>query len=287
MSWDSDVHMRSLIAFASNEGVSSYFCALGIADIDADKDFDLAKQCRRLVLTGTCLGQGPDKIVIEQAGKLGWPSVAVIDHWSWYRKRFEVPRGLLLPDKIIVNDFIALEEAISDGLPADRLIALGNPVLEHMAHHSSNWRASTNKLSVRKKYGVQANHRVIIFISEELHSEFKSGTDDYLGYEEFLVLDLILKMLKSKDHLIIKLHPSEHDDKYAYINDPRVTVIRHLAKEVLASLGNVIIGMASMLLLELAMFRNDIISFRPGATKRFIGERLGATVDATSIEQLL
>lgn len=192
----------------------------------------------------------------------------------------------MLPDRIIVNDSIALVEVISDGLPADRLIALGNPVLEHMAHHSSNWRASTNKLSVREEYGVQADHRVIIFISEELHSEFKSGTDDCLGYEEYLVLDLILKMLKSKDYLIIKLHPSERDDKYAYINDPRVTVIRHSATEELASLGDVIIGMASILLLELAMFRNDIISFRPGAKKGFIGERLGATVGATSVEEL-
>ena len=44
--------------------------------------------------------------------------------------------------------------------------------------------------------------------------------------------------------------------------------------------------MASMLLLELAMLRNDVISFRPNAKKQFIGKRLSATIDVTSQERL-
>ena len=47
-------------------------------------------------------------------------------------------------------------------------------------------------------------------------------------------------------------------------------------------IADYVVGMASMLLLELAMLRNDVISFRPNATKSFIGNRLKATVDITS-----
>ena len=36
--------------------------------------------------------------------------------------------------------------------------------------------------------------------------------------------------------------------------------------------------MQSMLLIELAVFRNNIISFRPNAKTEFIGKRLGATI---------
>ena len=38
-----------------------------------------------------------------------------------------------------------------------------------------------------------------------------------------------------------------------------------------------IIGMASMLLIELAIYRYDIISYRPNAQFPFIGEKLNAT----------
>ena len=54
----------------------------------------------------------------------------------------------------------------------------------------------------------------------------------------------------------------------------------------MTQIPNTIIGMASMLLLELAMLRNDVVSFRPDAKKQFIGKRLSATVDVTSQEGL-
>ena len=47
-----------------------------------------------------------------------------------------------------------------------------------------------------------------------------------------------------------------------------------------------IVGMASMLLIEFAMFRNDIISYRPNARKAFIGEEIGATHNAGTKTQL-
>ena len=44
--------------------------------------------------------------------------------------------------------------------------------------------------------------------------------------------------------------------------------------------------MASMLLLELAMLRDDVISYRPNNNKDFIGRRLNATVDISTKREL-
>ena len=238
-----------------------------------------------LVVTGTALGQSLDKVMMAQALFHSIPCVSVVEHWSWYKKRFETNKGLLLPDKILVNDDIAYQDAIADGLPADRLVPLGNPVLEDLALRTMGYRRDS--VGLREKLALSQNKRIVIFVSEELRSYFKPGTGDYLGYDEHTVLEQLLSLLRPYDHLVIKLHPAESDDKYAHLGEKGVSIIRHATVEELDSLGDVIVGMASMLLLELAMWRNDIISFRPGATKRFIGERLGATVDATSIEQLL
>jgi hypothetical protein len=124
-------------------------------------------------------------------------------------------------------------------------------------------------------------------VSEDLKFGFPPDGDFYLGYDEYEVIGILTTNLCAEDHLVIKLHPAEPENKYDFIKDPRVSIIRNADVEILAALGDVIIGMASMLLLELALLRDDVISFRPGAKKSFIGERLGATLGATSIDDLI
>ena len=89
---------------------------------------------------------------------------------------------------------------------------------------------------------------------------------------------MIIKTLTPNDHLVIKLHPEETLIKYAFLESNNVTIIKNLDIFELDALADVVIGIASMLLLELLMLRNDVISFRPDATKEFIGDRLEATI---------
>jgi hypothetical protein len=236
-----------------------------------------------LVVTGTQLGDGLDKHLLMKAREWGIKSVSVIDHWSWYRKRFETENGLLLPDYILVNDQIAIEGAIADGLPAEILVPLGNPVLEELAVKRTS--KLLDRLAILEKYNLPTDKRLIVFISEELGSEFKQGTEDYLGYDEFEVLRIVQSTLSSGDHLVIKRHPAEAISKYSVLGQS-ITFLGPVPVDELARVADVVIGMASMLLLELAMFRDDVISLRPNATKPFIGERLGVTVPAHDIESL-
>ena len=91
-----------------------------------------------MFLTGSALGDSIDKKLINISKKLKKPSISVIEHWSWYKKRFILNNNLILPDYIFVNDKIAYEEAIMDGLPKKKLLIKGNPVLEKIQIHKGN-----------------------------------------------------------------------------------------------------------------------------------------------------
>jgi len=240
-----------------------------------------------MVVSGTSLGDldsSIDKQVVRWAKSNNIPSVAVIEHWSWYRKRFESKDGLLLPDFIIVNDEIAQQDAVEEGLSANVLRPLGNPYLERLSIYRP---ARANSKQLRARYNLPFDKRLVVFISEELKDTFKQGTSDYLGYDEYQVLKIIQSVLRSSDHLVVKKHPEETSDKYeSFLND-QASILTTCSATDLATVADVVIGMASMLLLELAIFREDVISLRPNASKDFIGERLSVTVPVKNTSELV
>ena len=86
--------------------------------------------------------------------------------------------------------------------------------------------------------------------------------------------------------MLIKTHPEEEKYKYEHLQSSRVKVFHQKNIEEMVQIPDIIIGMASMLLIELAMFRDDIISYRPNARKSFVGEKIGATHYAKTKSQL-
>lgn len=241
----------------------------------------------KLVVTGTSLGSAEeslDKQFVVWAKANSIPVISIIEHWSWYRKRFEVDNGkLLLPDYILVNDIIALKDAMAEGLPASMLYAIGNPYLEQLCANQLEHNADE---IILKQYSLPADKRLLFFISEALRDTFNAVTDDYMGYDEFDVLCSIMSQLKENEHLVIKLHPEESVFKYDIFRGKSVSVLRDCPIKELSAIAYKIIGMASMLLLELSVFRKDIISYRPNATRAFIGERLELTVPAKDAFEL-
>ena len=236
-----------------------------------------------LVLTGTSQGPCIDKELTKWARRLGAPCVSVVEHWSWYRKRFELDDELILPDFIIVNDEIARDQAEADGLPRDRLIVGGNPWLERLSLESL---PEFDRQAWRSHYGLPSG-RLVVFISEELRGSFPIGSKDYLGYDEFSVLKILRAALPSDAHLVIKRHPEEPLDKYSELfHSGEAFQLDSVPLTELAQGADAIVGMASMLLIELAMFRDDVISFRPGARLPFIGETISATTPAEGVSML-
>jgi hypothetical protein len=239
-----------------------------------------------LVVTGTSFGDEKislDKRLVVWAKKNNIPSVSVIEHWGWYRKRFQARNTLILPNYILVNDQLAYTAAIKEGLPENILRSLGNPYLESLSTKPLNF-LRVNQL--KEKYNLPKNKRLLVFISEELKNFFKQGSADDLGYDEFEVIKNVIQQLNKNDYLVIKLHPEEDFGKYNCFRSKSITVLKDCPLGDLVVMADSVIGMASMLLLELSIYRNDIISFRPNALQSFIGEDLLLTVPVKNPSEL-
>lgn len=240
----------------------------------------------KLVVTGTSLNrleENIDKSLLIFSRQKKIPSVSIVEHWSWYYKRFELGQELLLPDYIILNDKIALEEALYAGLPRNKLKVLGNPSLEMLSIKN---RPNKCQKNLRIKYEIPENKKVIFFISEELESSFPTSSKDFLGYNEYNVFNTLKSLLRPKDHLVVKLHPEESNTKFTKEKSHQISILKDCPTEDIVILADAIVGMASMLLLELSIHRDDIISFRPNATKNFIGKQLGVVSDLQSEKEL-
>ena len=163
--------------------------------------------------------------------------------------RFESNNQIILPQKILVNDKKAKDDAISDGLPSEKLVILGNPVLEEHLNKSSK-QSHKNTEELRRNYNLEEDKIIISFISESL-TEFRKG-DDELGFDEFQVFDELKQYFHDeKYHILVKCHPEDCKNKFGKPNQ-KISYIDKIPIEDLATLSHKIIGMGSMLLIELS-----------------------------------
>ena len=123
-------------------------------------------------------------------------------------------------------------------------------------------------------------------MSEDLKNDFRTNGQDLLGYDEYDVLRDLIKLFDEDNYqIVVKKHPTEKENKYECICD-RLKYLDQIKVEDLSLISSKIIGMMSMLLIELSMYRNDIISYRPKAKDSFIGDEIGVIIKATDIDSI-
>jgi hypothetical protein len=212
-----------------------------------------------LIITGTSLGFGIEKQIIQKAKENNIKTVSVIEHWSNYSGRFFVEGDYMYPDWIILNDQLALNQAIRDGLPKDKLIVGGNILLEKLikapSHHSNS------------------NSKKILFISEELTSLYQEGYEDY-GYDQFETLSDLRQFIPTEYFIEVKLHPEESPNAYRQRFGDIFKYHKNLTLKEIEEYEYVI-GMKSMLLLELGCQNFRVFSYQPIEQNEFIGVKLG------------
>lgn len=254
--------------------------------IDA-KTNDLTEVCN-LVITGTCLGHGIDKYGIQFAKMNKIPSVSIVEHWTNYRERFEINNVIFLPDYILLNDYIAKKQAISAGIPEEKIIVVGNPVLEKKYHQTKNLQINSKKFRVA--LNISEEDKIVLFISENFKSDYLKDSTLYLGFDEYDALGAVNSCLDYNCHLIIKLHPSDNINKYNEFLEKnkkvKTTILSNISQDELIPNVDIIVGMGSMYLLEAAIYRNDVISYWKSTNKSFIGNQLKVTHRIQSKEEL-
>ena len=228
------------------------------------------KQKPKLVLTGSALGYSIDKKLIKFAKKNKILSVSIIEHWTNFIDRFKIGNKLYFPDLIFVNDKFSFNQALREGKPKKKLKIMGNVYFEKLSKKKF-FKSSSKKI---KKIKTKSS-KIIMFISENIKGQ-KKIQNEYSS-NEFETIKKIKKILNKEDTLIIKCHPEEKLKKFNKIKSKNILIIKKMSFQDMIFSPNYIIGMKSILLLELGIFRNDIISFRPKKDKAFIGEKLKIT----------
>lgn len=236
-----------------------------------------------LIITGTCLNSCLDKRWVQIGKKHGIRTISIIEHWSLYKKRFELDGKYIFADTILVNDKIAYQEAIDDGVDKERLQIVGNPVFENIKKK----RYRQNEKIEWKKFYKLDNRKIITFISEEFKKDFPKDLDNYFGFDEFEVLNDIIEFLDEDWILLIKLHPSENISKYKYLEKfKNIVIIEKTDIDKLILFSDIFIGMGSMLLLEASLLRDNVYSYRPNELIEFIGNKNGMTIEIKDKKEL-
>lgn len=247
------------------------FSNISINCLDSIDNFDTKDI--DVIVTGTCLNDGIDKEAVRIGKKKGIKTISIIEHWSLYKKRFELNGQYMYPDMIFVNDNQAKEEAVSDGLPGDKLHIVGNPVLENTKKYEYS---AADKIKWKGDFGITGKRKIITFISEDFKDDFPESSSEFQGFDEFDVLNDILEVLNDESILIVKLHPAESRNKYDFLSKKsNVFIVGDTNINKLIEFSDILIGMGSMLLMEASIIKNTVYSYRPNEKIEFIGNKNG------------
>lgn len=222
-----------------------------------------------------------EKLLWDWAKEQKIPSLAVLDQWQNYALRFSGPTPLehliYFPDTVAVMDQRAKEDMIKAGIDNSKtdIVVTGQPALGVLVKFAEAF-SPEQRDSVRKKNGVNEGTRFICFVSEAIKRDFGES----LGFTEFSALDGVVSVceeLVSKDkksiHLALKLHPTnvpaEFEAIVARVNQAgRIKMTVHWTEQAPLPLilsSDVVIGMASVLLIESLLLKCPTVSYQPSA----------------------
>lgn len=232
-----------------------------------------------LVITGTTLIESIDREAIRLAKSHNVKSISVNENWSHYYERFN--EGY--PDIIFVNDEAAYQHSVSAGLPKEILQIVGNPVLEYnrFRNYSEGERRKWKEKITKPKLP-----RTLLFISEAYRDDIKNGIMPPQPFDEYTILEDIIDILPKDYLLLIKQHPCEEVTKYQSYLSQNVNLYTDDLADAIGS-SDFIIGLGSMLLIESALARGKVYSYRPNENGRFIGDEVGLTTRIASKSELI
>ena len=210
--------------------------------------------------------------------QLGIRTIAFIDHWTSYLKRFTFNEKTFFPDEIWVINDIAKKEAIEAGLPEDKIFISGNPYYEKI----KKFVPKIDKESFLRNHDIPADKKIIMFISDNLRASFPKDSHNKcaLGFDEFTVLSYILNsfcqihhkglMDFSKYLFLIKIHPrgeiSKFDSliknrKYNFLN---IEVRKKIDPLTITYYSDYVLGMFSNMVIEALLMKKKVLRVQTG-----------------------
>ena len=254
-----------------------------------------------ILITDTIdLNRAPESIVCRSlwscAKKESIPSVAYVDCWWGYDKRFLFPGELsppAMPDGIAVIDEMARTDMINAGYDPIKITALGNPWFETLCKMNKN---ISDTPALRKELNLLPDNFIILFVSQPLEKTF-NGNKTY-GFTEKNTLSALLESLNKLPQatrkaitLVILLHPEEDDSiSKSVIIKANIDLdirIKKNNQHKLVRASNLVTGMFSMLLAEAVLLQRPVISIQLHLKKEeiLITNKIGATKSVNTIDR--
>ena len=208
----------------------------------------------------------------------GIRTIAFIDHWTNYFKRFTFNNKTLFPDEIWVINDIAKKETIEAGLPEDKIFISGNPYYEKI----KKFVPRVGKESFLREHGIPLDKKIIMFISDDLRESFPKDAKGkcILGFDEFTVLSDILNSFCqihnkglidfSKYLFLIKIHPrgkiNKFDSlirnrKYNFLN---IEVRKKIDPPTITFFSDYVLGMFSNMVTEALLMEKKVLRVQTG-----------------------
>lgn len=253
------------------------------------------------LLLGTSWGPSIEKELLQIGQQSGVPALSVVDHWSNYRDRFTEPGSgrLRLPNQISVMDEIALDQAVTEGLPREILRIGGQPHLQSLAAMARDAGLLEQARRLRAAWlGEQRDSKLILFGSERFSDDFRRGTPHDRGYTETDALEGLveaLRIVETQDgrrlKLVVKLHPKEERERFRpgpLARDRGFLLAQAEPPWACLLAADGVVGMTSMLLVEAALLGRPAVSFQPaqGIAAPFIGTESGLVHSARTPEEI-
>lgn len=218
-----------------------------------------------VLITGTSLPVKYEMLAIQRAQQKNIRTFSFLDSWINYRARFKLGNSLVVPDKVIVTDDLALSLAKQE-LP------------EFKIEMTENY---YKKFILSKYTGVISKKNVsnsgILYVTDPTgkSAEQVYGDRKYWGYDEFDCLNFFLDnrhLIESKpSKLIIKVHPSETVSKYNYYTKFGEVVASKNSDSLYSLLMKVdaVVGCSTMALIVATWFGKNVYSSIPPNGKGF------------------
>ena len=202
------------------------------------------------------------------ARKLGIPSIAFLDQWQNYARRFSgvTPDSHLayLPDFINCLNDIGARELIQAGVAPERLVCLGHPSLSLLRQAVTG----LSRKAIAERLGLAPEEPVALFANEAIAENFgrSRGYDQHDALKEFFRL---LAAGEIQGRPVIKLHPKDDPAVYAALKDRycevRPLLVQHEASSLeCLCLADHLSGMTSIMLIEGYVLHRPVLSIQPG-----------------------
>ena len=214
------------------------------------------------IICSTSLQSDIEFSAIKLARDMGKHSIAFLDHWVNYHKRF-VRSGLtVLPDEIWVGDMMALALA-KKVFPVTPVTLIDNPYLQDVKQEL---------LAYEKHRPLRLDSIAILYVCEPIseHAMLHHGNPRFWGYVEEEALRYFFSNIsvlgRSIERILIRPHPSEPIDKYNWMQQEFKLPIqlggaRPLLEEIADS--DLVVGCESMAMVVALLADKKVISCIP------------------------